>query len=72
MAHRSRFKPLTVPIDLSDPEHIQCPYHLYRRLHDAGAVGLDPDIGVAVVGYQALVALSKDTGLFSSSITQDG
>ncbi len=72
MIHKSRFKPLTLPIDLSDPEHIQCPYHLYRRLHDAGAVGLDPGIGVAVVGYQDLVALSKDTGLFSSSITQDG
>ena len=72
MIHKSRFKPLTLPIDLSDPEHIQCPYHLYRRLHDAGAVGLDPGIGVAVVGYQDLVAMSKDTGLFSSSITQDG
>ena len=59
-------------IDLSTSEHIECPYALYKTLHDSHLVGIDPQVGLAVVDYDTLVALSKNTQVFSSSITQDG
>lgn len=59
-------------VDLMAPEHIECPYATYGRMHADGGVALDPQIGLAIVGYDDVVALSKDTATFSSSITQDG
>ena len=59
-------------INLSDPAHIECPYTLYRELHAQGRLGIDQDIGTAVFGYHELVAMAKDTAVYSSSITQDG
>ncbi|MFK7912327.1 MAG: cytochrome P450 [Pseudomonadales bacterium] len=59
-------------VDLSTQEHIECPYHQYQQMHAQGAIALDPNIGVNVIGYQQVVDLAKDTGTFSSSITQDG
>jgi len=58
--------------DLQSPDHIECPYHLYQRLHAASGVAIDPLIGIAVAGYDDLVKLAKNTTLFSSSITEDG
>jgi cytochrome P450 len=57
--------------DLSDKAHIESPYTLYRRMHEGTGVAIDPEIGVAVAGYADLVDLSRNTGLFSSSITED-
>src|SRR5210317_78025 len=59
-------------INLSDPEHIECPYRLYRELHQADALASDPQIGKVVAGYDDLVALARNTQTFSSSITEDG
>lgn len=58
--------------DLSTTDHIECPYKLYKRLHEGRGVAVDPAIGVAVAGYDDLMDLSRDTARFSSSITQDG
>ena len=57
--------------DLSDNAHIESPYTLYRRMHEGTGVAIDPEVGVAVAGYADLVDLSRNTGLFSSSITED-
>ncbi|MDA9942193.1 cytochrome P450 [Luminiphilus sp.] len=59
-------------INLSDPQHIECPYHAYQALHQTGGVGRDPDIGVVVAGYDTLAALARNTEVYSSSITEDG
>jgi len=59
-------------INLSDPQHIECPYHAYQALHQTGGVGRDPNIGVVVAGYDTLAALAKNTEVYSSSITEDG
>lgn len=64
-------KPLGPP-DLLSVDHIECPYHLYQRLHLGSGVALDPAIGVVVAGYEDLVVLAKSTALFSSSISEDG
>lgn len=58
--------------DLLSAEHIECPYHLYRALHRGSGVAEDPAVGVVVAGYEDLVELSKNTDLFSSSISEDG
>ncbi len=57
--------------DLSDRAHIESPYTLYRRMHEGTGVAIDPEVGVAVAGYADLVDLSRNTGLYSSSITED-
>lgn len=62
----------TVPVALSSKAHVDCPYAIYQQLHAQGRPGFDPDIGLAFVGYEAVVSLSKNTTTFSSSITQDG
>lgn len=56
---------------LSD-DHIQCPYQTYQALHAKGQAGFDPELGLAVVGYDDLVSMSRDTATYSSSISQDG
>ena len=48
-------------VNLSDPEHIECPYKMYASLHEAGGVGVDPNIGTIVAGYDTLAALAKNT-----------
>ncbi len=58
--------------DLLSPEHIECPYHLYQQLHRGSGVAEDPAVGVVVAGYRDLVELSRNTALFSSSISEDG
>lgn len=58
--------------DLLSADHIECPYHLYQRLHHGSGVAVDPAVGVVVAGYEDLVELSKNTALFSSSISEDG
>ena len=58
--------------DLTSAEHIECPYHLYGRLHRGDGVAVDPAVGVMVAGYDDIVELSKNTSLFSSSISEDG
>jgi cytochrome P450 len=57
--------------DLRDNSHIESPYTLYRRMHEGSGVAIDPEVGVAVAGYSDVVELSKNTGLYSSSITED-
>ncbi|MDG1066661.1 MAG: cytochrome P450 [Luminiphilus sp.] len=59
-------------VDLLDSEHIQCPYALYEELQEHSGRGKDPNLGWIVSKYQDLVALAKNTELFSSSITEDG
>lgn len=59
-------------INLSDPEHIECPYRAYQALHQTGGLGRDPDIGVVVAGYETLATLAKNTEVYSSSISEDG
>jgi len=59
-------------VELSTKSHIECPYATYADLHAKKLTGFDPEFGVAVFGYDDVVALSKDTATFSSSITQDG
>ncbi len=59
-------------INLSDPQHIECPYRAYEALHQTGGLGRDPDIGLVVAGYDTLAALAKNTEVYSSSITEDG
>ena len=56
---------------LSAESHIECPYTTYRALHSSGQAGFDPDIGLAVVDYDELVSMSKNTTGFSSSISLD-
>ena len=58
-------------VDLSDPEHIECPYKTYASLHESGGVGVDPNIGTIVAGYDTLAALAKNTSVYSSAITED-
>ena len=58
-------------VDLADPEHIECPYKMYASLHEAGGVGVDPNIGTIVAGYDTLAALAKNTSVYSSAITED-
>ncbi len=59
-------------VELSADDYIECPYSLYQRLHAGTPVAVDPAVGVLVAGYDDLVELSKDTAVFSSSITEDG
>ena len=59
-------------INLSDPEHIECPYRAYQALHQTGGLGRDPNIGVVVAGYETLATLAKNTDVYSSSISEDG
>ncbi|MGA0151413.1 MAG: cytochrome P450 [Luminiphilus sp.] len=59
-------------IDLSDTAHIECPYKMYERLHQQGGIGVDPNIGTVVAGYDVLAAVAKNTEVYSSSITEDG
>ena len=61
-----------VEVNLAAEDHIECPYTLYRRLHASDQPAIDPNLGVLVTGYQDLVALSKNTSLYSSSISADG
>ncbi|EED35098.1 cytochrome p450 107b1 [Luminiphilus syltensis NOR5-1B] len=65
-------KPSIPTVNLSDPEHIECPYTLYRRLHEGGSVAADDAIGKVVAGYDDLAALARNTQTFSSSISEDG
>ena len=58
-------------VALSSKSHIECPYATYRSLHGSGEVGFDPEIGLAVVSYDDLVSMSKNTAVFSSSISID-
>ena len=57
--------------DLTANAHIESPYTLYRRMHEGTGVAIDPEVGVAVAGYADLVDLSRNTGLYSSSVTED-
>ncbi len=57
--------------DLTDSAHIESPYTLYRQMHAGSGIAIDPEIGLAVAGYADVVELSKNTGLYSSSITED-
>lgn len=59
-------------VDLSAPDVVECPYRLYQRLHDVGGGAVDPNVGVLVTRYDDLVELSRRTGTFSSSISEDG
>lgn len=59
-------------VDLAASDHIECPYKAYQRLHESGGIGLDPNVGVIVADYDTLAAVSKNTGVYSSSITEDG
>ena len=38
----------TVSPDLLSAEHIECPYHLYQKLHRGSGVAEDPAVGVMV------------------------
>jgi len=58
-------------VDLTASEHIECPYKMYASLHQAGGVGVDPNIGTIVAGYDTLAALAKNTSVYSSAITED-
>ena len=58
-------------MNLADSEHIECPYKAYASLHEAGGVGRDPNIGTIVAGYDTLAALARNTGVYSSAITED-
>jgi len=62
----------TPTIDLTQPAHIECPYKLYQTLNAEGGVGHDPNVGIAVAGYEAVAAMAKNTALYSSSISDDG
>ena len=61
----------TPTMNLADSEHIECPYKAYASLHEAGGVGRDPSIGTIVAGYDTLAALARNTGVYSSAITED-
>jgi cytochrome P450 len=58
-------------VDLTASEHIECPYKMYASLHQSGGVGVDPNIGTIVAGYDTLAALAKNTAVYSSAITED-
>jgi cytochrome P450 len=58
-------------VDLTASEHIECPYKMYASLHQSGGVGVDPNIGTIVAGYDTLAALAKNTSVYSSAITED-
>ncbi len=58
-------------VDLTASEHIECPYKMYASLHQSGGVGVDPNIGTIVAGYDTLAALAKNTSIYSSAITED-
>ena len=58
-------------LDMADPGHIECPYKMYASLHESGGVGVDPNIGTIVAGYDTLAALAKNTSVYSSAITED-
>ena len=58
-------------VDLTASEHIECPYKMYASLHQAGGIGVDPNIGTIVAGYDTLAALAKNTSVYSSAITED-
>ena len=49
----------TPEIDLSDTAHIECPYKMYQHLHQKGGIGVDPNIGTVVAGYDVLAAVAK-------------
>ncbi len=72
MSTDSRAAQAVPHIDLLSAEHIACPYALYARMHAGSGIAVDPGVGVAVAGYADLVELSKNTALYSSSITEDG
>lgn len=58
---------------LTDPEVMECPYPRWaEQFRDHELVVEDIDVGVAVLGYDNLNKLSKDTRSFSSSISADG
>jgi len=44
---------------------------MYTSLHESGGVGVDPNIGTIVAGYDTLAALAKNTSVYSSAITED-
>ena len=44
-------------VNLADAGHIECPYKMYSKLHQSGGVGVDPNIGTIVAGYDTLAAL---------------
>ncbi|MFT7263593.1 MAG: cytochrome P450 [Halioglobus sp.] len=58
-------------VDLSSNAHIECPYKVYSRMHEGNGLAVDPELGVAVGGYDDVVALAKNTVLYSSSIEED-
>ena len=58
-------------VDLTASQHIECPYKMYASLHQSGGVGVDPNIGTIVAGYDTLAALAKNTSIYSSAITED-
>ena len=63
---------ITPEVNLSEKAHIECPYKMYERLHQQGGIGVDPNIGTVVAGYDVLAAVAKNTEVYSSSITEDG
>ncbi len=61
----------TPEINLTEASHIECPYKMYASLHQSGGIGVDPNIGTIVAGYDTLAALAKNTAVYSSAITED-
>ncbi|MEL0007970.1 MAG: hypothetical protein VW686_11575, partial [Luminiphilus sp.] len=61
----------TPEINLTETSHIECPYKMYASLHQSGGIGVDPNIGTIVAGYDTLAALAKNTAVYSSAITED-
>jgi cytochrome P450 len=53
---------------LTDPDFLECPYSRYLELLETTPVVEADGVGVAVLGYENLVALAKDTEGFSRQI----
>lgn len=58
----------TIIPDFSGDEFTECPYTLYRQALPAEPVLRDPNIGVAVLGYDALRRVARRTDDFSSNV----
>src|SRR5690606_9260425 len=56
---------------LTDPDLMECPYPHYQRSFDAGErVVTDPDVGVAVLGYNEIIEVAKNPKDFSSELSE--
>ncbi|HEX4107156.1 MAG TPA: cytochrome P450 [Solirubrobacteraceae bacterium] len=60
----------TTELHLTEPDVMECPYPHYARLFEAGERVVRSDIGVAVLGHEELVQLSKDTRHYSSELAE--